>query len=118
MNNPEDIVQIALSAYDKSWDDKYSWPGVAQHRDEFELELRRLLMQAEPQAQLQQAEPQAQLKPVGPLKRDGEASVTIRASPMHTYTINPPNLMGTWTTTQTDAMGVQSNIINKEILHG
>jgi hypothetical protein len=37
---------------------------------------------------------------------------------MHTYTINPPNLMGTWTTTQTDAMGVQSNIINKEILHG
>jgi hypothetical protein len=109
MNNTEDIVQIALSAYDKSWDDKYSWPGVAQHRDEFELELRRLLMQAEPQAQL---------KPVGPLKRDGEASVTIRASPMHTYTINPPNLMGTWTTTQTDAMGVQSNIINKEILHG
>jgi hypothetical protein len=109
MNNPEDIVQLVLSAYDKSWDDKYSWPGVAQHRDDFELELRRLLMQAEPQVQL---------KPVGPLKRGGEASVTIRTSPAHTYTINPPNLMGTWTTTQTDAMGVQSNIINKEILHG
>jgi hypothetical protein len=108
MNNPEDIVQLVLSAYDKSWDDKYSWPGVAQHRDDFELELRRLLMQAEPQVQL---------KPVGPLKRDGEASVTIRASPAHTYTVNPPNLMGSWTT-QTHAMGVQSNIINKEILHG
>jgi hypothetical protein len=108
MNNPEDIVQLALSAYDKSWDDKYSWPGVAQHRDEFELELRRLLMQVESQVQL---------KPVGPLKRDGEASVTIRASPTHTYTVNPPNLMGSWTT-QTHAMGVQSNITNKEILHG
>ena len=35
----------------------------------------------------------------------------------HTYTINPPNLMGSWTT-QTHAMGVQSNITNKEILHG
>ena len=111
MNNPEDIVQIALSAYDKSWDDKYSWSGVARIRDDFELELRRLLMQIEPPVQL---------KPVGPLKRGGEPSVTIRTSPAHTYTINPPNLMGTWTTggTQTSAMGVQSNITNKEILHG
>jgi hypothetical protein len=105
MNNPEDIVQMALSAYDKS---RREW-AASRSREDFELELRRLLMQAEPQVQL---------KPVGPLKRGGEASVTIRASPMHTYTINPPNLMGTWTTTQTDAMGVQSNIINKEILHG
>jgi hypothetical protein len=104
MNNLEDIVQIALSAYDTAWRDER--PPVG--RDDFELELRRLLMQAEPPVQL---------KPVGPLKRDGEASVTIRASPTHTYTVNPPNLMGSWTT-QTHAMGVQSNTINKEILHG
>jgi hypothetical protein len=104
MNNLEDIVQIALSAYDIAWRDER--PPVG--RDDFELELRRLLMQAEPQVQL---------KPVGPLKRDGVASVTIRASPTHTYTVNPPNLMGSWTT-QTHAMGVQSNTINKEILHG
>ena len=84
MNNPEDIVQIALSAYDKSWDDT----PITADRDDFELELRRLLMQT--------------------------SSVTKE----HTYTINPPNLMGTWTTTQTRAMGVQSNITNKEILHG
>jgi hypothetical protein len=102
MNNLEDIVQIALAAHDKSF-------VTTAYRNDFELELRRLLMQMEPPVQL---------KPVGPLKRDGEASGTIHASPAHFYTINPPNLMGTWTTTQTDAMGVQSNIINKEILHG
>ena len=84
MNNPEDIVQIALSAYDKSWDDT----PITADRDDFELELRRLLMQ------------------------------TPSVKKEHTYTINPPNLMGTWTTTQTRAMGTQSNIINKEILHG
>ena len=86
MNNPEDIVQIALSAYDKSWDDA----PITTARDDFELELRRLLMQ------------------------------TSSVKKEHTYTINPPNLMGTWTTggTQTSAMGVQSNITNKEILHG
>ena len=84
MNNPEDIVQIALSAYDKSWDDA----PIITARDDFELELRRLLMQ------------------------------TSSVKKEHTYTINPPNLMGTWTTTQTRAMGVQSNITNKEILHG
>ena len=106
MNNPEDIVQIALSAYDKSWNS--SSATIGQYRDDFELELRRLLMQTEPQTQL---------KPVGPVKRDGKASLTIRASPAHTYTVNPPNLMGSWTT-QTHAMGVQSNITNKEILHG
>jgi len=61
MNNPEDIVQIALSAYDKSADVAY--------RDEFELELRRLLMQA------------------SYIKKE------------HTYTITPSNLMGTWNTT-------------------
>ena len=105
MNNPEDIVQIALSAYDTS---RREW-AASRSRDDFELELRRLLMQTESQVQL---------KPVGPLKRGGEPSVTTRTSPAHTYTVNPPNLMGTWTTTQTDAMGVQSNIINKEILHG
>ena len=86
MNNPEDIVQIALSAYDKSWDS--SSATIGQYRDDFELELRRLLMQ------------------------------TSSVKKEHTYTINPPNLMGTWTTTQTRAMGVQSNITNKEILHG
>ena len=84
MNNPEDIVQIALSAYDKSWDAA----PITTARDDFELELRRLLMQ------------------------------TSSVKKEHTYTINPPNLMGTWTTTQTRAMGVQSNITNKEILHG
>ena len=97
MNNLEDIVQIALSAYDTS---RREW-AASRSRDDFELELRRLLMQTESQVQL---------KPVEPLKRDGEA--------VHTYTVNPPNLTGTWTTTQTRAMGVQSNIINKEILHG
>ena len=104
MNNPEDIVQIALSAYDKSWDGA----PIITARDDFELELRRLLMQTESQVQL---------KPTGPLKRGGEPSVTIRTSPAHTYTINPPNLMGTWTTggIQTRAMGVPPN---KEILHG
>jgi hypothetical protein len=106
MNNLENIVQIALSAYDIAWRDER--PPVG--RDDFELELRRLLMQAEPQVQL---------KPVGPLKRDGKASVTIRASPMHTYTVNPPNLMGTWTTggVQTSAMGIPP-ASKPEILHG
>jgi hypothetical protein len=108
MNNPEDIVQIALSAYDMAWDGITARNVVERTRDDFELELRRLLMQTEPQTQL---------KPVGPVKRDGKASLTIRASPAHTYTVNPPNLMGSWTT-QTHAMGVQSNITNKEILHG
>lgn len=105
MNNPEDIVQIALSAYDKSLD---CITHDVANRDDFELELRRLLMQTESQVQL---------KPTGPLKRGGEPSVTIRTSPAHTYTINPPNLMGTWTTggIQTRAMGVPPN---KEILHG
>lgn len=84
MNNPEDIVQIALSAYDTS---RREW-AASRSRDDFELELRRLLMQA------------------------------FSVKKEHTYTINPPNLTGTWTTTQTRAMGVQSNIINKEILHG
>ena len=90
MNNPEDIVQIALSAYDKSWDDKYSWSGVARIRDDFELELRRQIMQ------------------ISSVKKE------------HTYTVNPPNLMGTWTTggIQTRAMGVPPTVINKEILHG
>ena len=111
MNNPEDIVQIALSAYDKSWDDKYSWPGVAQHRDDFELELRRLLMQ-----------PEFQLKTT---KDTQEAtSVTIRASPSYTYTTNPPNLMGVLNTT--DGRQCQWALTNRqcpppikpEILHG
>ena len=104
MNNPEDIVQIALSAYDKS--------VHAAYRNDFELELRRQIMQAEPQVQL---------KPVGPLKRDGEPSATIRTAPSHTYTVNPPNLMGTWTTggIQTSGMSTPSvTITNKEILHG
>lgn len=103
MNNPEDIVQIALSAYDKSWDS--SSATIGQYRDDFELELRRLLMQIEPQVQL---------KPTGPLKRDGEV--------VHTYTVNPPNLMGTWTTggTQTHTRNCPPTITttNKEILHG
>jgi hypothetical protein len=88
MNNPEDIVQMALSAYDKSWIGIPAVNMVAGRRDDFELELRRLLMQ------------------------------TSSVKKEHTYTVNPPNLMGTWTTTQTSAMGVQSNIINKEILPG
>ena len=99
MNNPEDIVQIALSAYDTS---RREW-AASRSRDDFELELRRLLMQTESQVQL---------KPAGPLKRDGEA--------VHTYTVNPPNLMGTWTTTQARNMGIPPTITtnNKEILHG
>jgi hypothetical protein len=105
MNNLEDIIQMAIA----SVKEVYTSHESSILLQEFELKLRRQIMQAESQVQL---------KPTGPLKRDGEASVTIRASPTHTYTINPPNLMGTWTTTQTDAMGVQSNIINKEILHG
>jgi hypothetical protein len=105
MNNLEDIVQIALAAHDKSWDGISARNIVARSRDDFELELRRLLMQTE-------------LKPTGPLKRDGETSATIRASPSHTYTINPPNLMGTWTTTQARAMGIPPTVTNKEILHG
>jgi hypothetical protein len=90
MNNPEDIVQIALSAYDKSWDDKYSWSGVARIRDDFELELRRQIMQ------------------ISSVKKE------------HTYTVTPPNLMGTWTTggTQTSATGIPPTVTNKEILHG
>ena len=86
MNNLEDIVQIALSAYDKS---RREW-AASRSRDDFELELRRLLMQ------------------ISSVKKE------------HTYTINPPNLMGTWTTggIQTSAMGVPPTITNKEILHG
>jgi hypothetical protein len=109
MNNPEDIVQIALSAYDKS---RREW-AASRSREDFELELRRLLMQTESQVQL---------KPVGPLKRDGEPSATIRAAPSHTYTVNPPNLMGTWTTggTQTHTRNCPPTITgpNKEILNG
>ena len=101
MNNPEDIVQIALSAYDTS---RREW-AASRSRDDFELELRRLLMQTESQVQL---------KPTGPLKRDGEV--------VHTYTVNPPNLMGTWTTggTQTHTRNCPPTITttNKEILHG
>ena len=65
MNNLENIVQIALSAYDIAWCDER--PPTA--RDDFELELRRLLMQA------------------SYIKKE------------HTYTITPSNLMGTWNTT-------------------
>lgn len=39
MNNLEDIVQIALSAYDKTYIDE-------RNRSHFELELRRLVMQS------------------------------------------------------------------------
>jgi hypothetical protein len=102
MNNLEDIVQIALSAYDKS----ANAPGRC--RDDFELELRRLLMQTESQGQLKQV-----------VKRDGVESVTIRAEPTHTYIINPPNLMGTWTTGGTQAHTRQCPpAIKPEILHG
>jgi hypothetical protein len=103
MNNPEDIVQIALSAYDKS---RREW-AASRSREDFELELRRLLMQTESQLQLKSA---------GPLKRGGEASV----APAHTYTVTPPNLMGTWTTggIQTSATGIPPTVTNKEILHG
>jgi hypothetical protein len=89
MNNPEDIVQIALSAYDKSWIGIPSVNMVAGRRDDFELELRRLLMQ------------------------------TSSVKKEHAYTITPPNLMGTWTTggTQTSAMGIPP-AIKPEILHG
>jgi hypothetical protein len=107
MNNPEDIVQMALSAYDKSWNS--SSATIGQYRDDFELELRRLLMQAEPQVQLK-------LKPAGPLKRDGVESVTIRAEPTHTYIINPPNLMGSWNTTTGTRQCPPA--IKPEILHG
>lgn len=103
MNNLEDIVQIALAAYDKLM--KFRGDHNAGFSDDFELELRRLLMQTE-------------LKPTGPLKRDGETSGTIHTSPSHTYTVNPPNLMGTWTTTQARAMGIPPTVTNKEILHG
>jgi hypothetical protein len=104
MNNLEDIVQMALSAYDKSLD---CITHDVANRDDFELELRRLLMQRESQVQL---------KPTGPLKRGGYPSVTIRTSPAHTYTINPPNLMGTWNTTT----GTRQcpPIIKTEISHG
>ena len=90
MNNPEDIVQIALSAYDKSWIGIPSVNMVAGRRDDFELELRRLLMQ------------------------------TSSVKKEHAYTITPPNLMGTWTTggTQTSATGIPPTVTNKEILHG
>jgi hypothetical protein len=81
MNNLEDIVQIALSAYDKSYIDE-------RNRSHFELELRRLLMQ------------------------------TSSVKKEHTYTVNPPNLMGTWTTTQARTMGIPPTVTNKEILHG
>lgn len=38
----------------------------------------------------------------------------------HTYTITPPNLMGSWTTTQARTMGIPPTITgpNKEILNG
>jgi hypothetical protein len=104
MNNLEDIVQIVLSAYDKSFVDE-------RNRSHFELELRRLLMQ-----------PEFQLKTT---KDTQEAtSVTIRASPSYTHTTNPPNLMGALNTT--DGRQCQWALTNRqcpppikpEILHG
>ncbi len=84
MNNTEDIVQMAIA----SVKEVYASHESSILLQEFELKLRRQIMQAS------------------------------CGKKEHTYTINPPNLMGTWITTQTRAMGVQSNIINKEILHG
>ena len=87
MNNLEDIVQMAIA----SVKEVYTSHESSILLQEFELKLRRQIMQA------------------SCVKKE------------HTYTINPPNLsslMGTWTTTQTRAMSVQSNSINKEILHG
>lgn len=93
MNNLEEFVQIALSAYDKAYDGFAAVNVVERCRNAFELELRRSLMQRESQLQLKSA---------------------------HTYTINPPNLMGTWTTggIQTRAMDIPPTVTNKEILHG
>jgi hypothetical protein len=84
MNNTEDIVQMAIA----SVKEVYTSHESSILLQEFELKLRRQIMQA------------------SSVKKE------------HTYTVTPPNLMGSWTTTQTRAMGVQSNIINKEILHG
>lgn len=104
MNNLEDIVQMAIA----SVKEVYTSHESSILLQEFELKLRRQIMQAESRVQL---------KPVGPLKRDGEASVTIRASPAHTYTINPPNLMGTWAPGGTSGRD-WSDAIKPEILHG
>jgi hypothetical protein len=102
MNNLEDIVQMAIA----SVKEVYTSHESSILLQEFELKLRRQIMQAE-----------FQLKPT---KDTQEAtSVTIRASPSYTYTINPPNLMGTWTTggIQTSAMGIPP-ASKPEILHG
>jgi hypothetical protein len=88
MNNPEDIVQMAVA----SVKEVYTSHESSILLQEFELKLRRQIMQA------------------SSVKKE------------HTYTINPPNLMGTWTTggVQARTMGIPPTITgpNKEILHG
>ena len=85
MNNLEDIVQMAVA----SVKEVYTSHESSILLQEFELKLRRQIMQA------------------SCVKKE------------HTYTINPPNLMGSWTTggTQTSAMGI-TPAIKPEILHG
>jgi hypothetical protein len=86
MNNLEDIVQMAIV----SVKEVYTSHESSILLQEFELKLRRQIMQA---------------------------SVVKKE---HTYTVTPPNLMGTWITTQGQgfARSVPLTGPNKEILNG